>query len=105
MTTTTGTRMRLDDSAIHSHLGSIPGWRVVNGKLHREFSFADFTGAFSFMTAVALSAERLNHHPEWSNVWNLVTIDLSTHDAGGITERDFQLAERINGEHRKYVET
>ena len=96
MTTQTYARVRLDDSAMQARLGSIPGWQLIGGKLHREFLFPDFVAAFSFMTGVSLIAEKLNHHPEWTNVWNRVTIDLSTHDAGGITDRDFELADRIN---------
>ena len=96
MTTPTDARVRLDDSAMQARLGSIPGWQLIGGKLHREFLFPDFVAAFSCMTGVALIAEKLNHHPEWTNVWNRVTIDLSTHDAGGITDRDFELADRIN---------
>ena len=72
------------------------GWSIVDGKLHREFTFKDFTEAFAFMTKVALAAEKLNHHPDWSNSWNKVSISLTTHDQGGITERDLQLAEEIN---------
>lgn len=72
------------------------GWAIVDGKLHREFTFADFRQAFSFMTAVALEAEKLDHHPDWSNSWNRVVIDIVNHSAGGITNRCVQLAERIN---------
>ncbi|MEZ5206642.1 MAG: 4a-hydroxytetrahydrobiopterin dehydratase [Acidimicrobiales bacterium] len=72
------------------------GWDVVDGKLHRTFTFADFSEAFGFMTRVALAAERLDHHPEWSNVWNRVTIDLISHDVGAITDRDVTLAELAN---------
>ena len=74
----------------------LPAWQVVNGKLHRTIRFADFNAAFGFMTRVALVAESLGHHPEWSNVWNTVRIDLTTHDAGGLTELDLQLARRID---------
>jgi 4a-hydroxytetrahydrobiopterin dehydratase len=73
----------------------LKGWIIKNGKLHKEFKFVDFVQAFGFMSKVALSAERMNHHPEWSNVWNKVVIDLTTHDAGGISEKDFHLAETI----------
>jgi 4a-hydroxytetrahydrobiopterin dehydratase len=73
-----------------------PEWRIAGGKLHREMKFKDFVHAFGFMTSVALVAESMNHHPEWSNVWNRVTIDLATHDAGGITRLDFDLAARID---------
>jgi 4a-hydroxytetrahydrobiopterin dehydratase len=86
---------KLSESEISAELGKIPGWRVLNGKLHRDFEFADFRQAFGFMTAVALAAEAMNHHPDWSNVWNKVTIDLNTHSAGGITKNDFELAGQI----------
>lgn len=66
-----------------------------NGKLHKEIVFADFVEAFSFMTKIALHAEKMNHHPEWFNVYNRVTIDLMTHDAGGITSNDMELAKFI----------
>ena len=73
------------------------GWAVVDGKLHRELRFRDFSEAFGFMARVALAAERANHHPNWSNVWNTVVIDLVSHDAGAITDRDVELAAAING--------
>lgn len=69
---------------------------MVNGKLHREIAFANFVSAFSFMTAIAMHAERTNHHPEWSNVYNRVTIDLVTHDASGISSLDLDMAEIID---------
>lgn len=72
-------------------------WTVANAKLHREFVFGSFNEAFGFMTRVALIAEQSNHHPEWFNVYNKVRVDLTTHEAGGITERDFKLALRIEG--------
>jgi 4a-hydroxytetrahydrobiopterin dehydratase len=72
------------------------GWDVVDGRLHREFTFADFSEAFAFMARVALAAEKANHHPDWSNSWNKVTIDLVSHDAGGLTDRDRDLATKIN---------
>jgi len=74
----------------------LPGWQVVNGKLHRDVRFADFNAAFGFMARVALVAETLGHHPEWSNVWNRVTIELTTHDVGGLSDLDVSLAQRIN---------
>ena len=67
-------------------------WSLVDGKLQRTFEFADFVAAFSFMTRCALIAERMNHHPEWFNVYRTVRVDLTTHDAGGISPRDFELA-------------
>lgn len=73
----------------------LPRWSIKNGKLHKEITFGDFTEAFSFMTKVALHAEKMNHHPEWFNVYNRVTIDLMTHDAGGITSNDVELAKFI----------
>ncbi len=73
-----------------------PGWEEVDGKLHRELTFDDFSEAFAFMTRVALAAEKANHHPDWSNSWNTVVIDLVTHDADGLTENDTALAEQIN---------
>jgi len=72
------------------------GWTTGDGTLHRELEFTDFTEAFAFMTRVAAEAERLDHHPDWSNSWNTVTIDLVSHDAGGLTSRDVALAEAIN---------
>jgi 4a-hydroxytetrahydrobiopterin dehydratase len=77
-------------------LAALPGWSVAAGKLHREYRFADFNAAFGFMTRVALEAERANHHPEWSNVWNRVVVDLVTHDSGGITASDVALAKKMN---------
>jgi 4a-hydroxytetrahydrobiopterin dehydratase len=72
------------------------GWTQEGDTLHRELEFADFSEAFGFMTRVALLAESRNHHPDWSNSWNTVTIDLTTHDAGGLTDNDVDLAEAIN---------
>ena len=74
----------------------LPGWSLVDGKLHRELVFSDFNAAFGFMTRVALIAEAMGHHPEWRNVWNRVVIDLTTHDIGGLSNLDQQLAQRIN---------
>jgi 4a-hydroxytetrahydrobiopterin dehydratase len=75
----------------------LPGWSPVEGRdaITKSFKFKDFNAAFGFMTRVAMLAEQMNHHPEWSNVWNRVDITLSTHDAGGLTERDVKLAEAI----------
>ena len=89
-------RSKLSEAEISSALSQAPGWMVKAGKLHREFQFKDFSAAFAFMTRVALAAEKMDHHPEWSNVWNKVVVDLSTHDAGGITQRDFDLAAKLN---------
>jgi 4a-hydroxytetrahydrobiopterin dehydratase len=83
---------KLPEPEIQQKLAELPGWKVSEGKLHREYKFADFVHAFGFMAAAAVQAEARAHHPEWSNVWNRVTVDLTTHDAGGITEKDFELA-------------
>ncbi len=85
------TRQEIDDA-----LARLDGWRLVEGKLHRELRFGSFVHAFGFMAQVALVAEKLDHHPEWSNVWNRVTVDLVTHDAGGLTDLDLDLAARID---------
>ncbi|MFY9249739.1 MAG: 4a-hydroxytetrahydrobiopterin dehydratase [Vulcanococcus sp.] len=74
----------------------LPGWSLVDGKLHRELVFADFNEAFGFMSRVALIAEAMGHHPEWRNVWNRVVVDLTTHDTGGLSNLDRQLAQRIS---------
>ncbi len=89
-------RRKLDQSEINAQLSEIPGWSYVDGSLTREFEFDNFVGAFGFMSSVALLAEKLDHHPNWSNVYNRVSIALNTHDAGGVTEFDFVLAAQIN---------
>ena len=86
----------LTPEALAAAVADLDGWEVADGCLRREVKLADFRDAFSFMTRVAFDAEELNHHPDWSNVWNRVTINLSTHDAGGITELDLELARRIS---------
>ena len=75
---------------------TLPAWSLREGKLQRELRFRDFSEAFAFITRVALAAEQLNHHPEWSNVWNRVSIDLITHDTGGLSNLDLELAARID---------
>ena len=87
---------KLSDEQIRNELGNLPGWSVVNGKLHKEFIFKDFIEAFGFMTTAALHIEKMNHHPEWFNVYNKLKIDLVTHDAGGITQNDINLARTLN---------
>jgi 4a-hydroxytetrahydrobiopterin dehydratase len=87
---------KLSAASIESKLAGLPDWSLSNEKLYRRFMFGDFVEAFGFMSRVALLAETMNHHPEWSNVYNRVDISLTTHDAGGISERDFTLAGRIN---------
>jgi 4a-hydroxytetrahydrobiopterin dehydratase len=86
---------KLNDSEISAGLQKLPKWRLENGKLHRDYKFTDFVQAFGFMSSAALMAEGMNHHPEWFNVWSTVKVDLTTHDAGGISERDFALAEKM----------
>ena len=89
----------LSEKEIAAELKKLPGWSVAGGNLHRVFEFADFKRAFGFMTQVALTAEAMNHHPDWSNSWNKVTIDLCTHSAGGLTKNDFELAGKIQQLH------
>jgi 4a-hydroxytetrahydrobiopterin dehydratase len=86
----------LSADALNGALGQLEGWSVQNEKLHRQFQFSSFVEAFGFMTSVAIVAESMNHHPEWFNVYNRVTVDLTTHDAGGITSKDVDLARRMN---------
>ena len=87
---------KLSDAEIQENLGQLNGWSVEDGKLHKEYQFDTFVTAFGFMTQLALVAESMNHHPEWFNVYNRVTIDLMTHDAGGISELDFQWAKQAD---------
>ena len=89
-------RRCLNDAEITDRLAGLSGWELRDGKLHKEVKFNDFTEAFSFMTAVALVAEKMDHHPNWSNVYNRVVVDLSTHDLGGISTYDFELATAID---------
>jgi 4a-hydroxytetrahydrobiopterin dehydratase len=86
-----------DQDEIGERLEAVPEWSVIDGRLHREFEFADFTEAFGFMARVALTAEKLDHHPDWSNSWNKVVVDIVSHAAGGITDQCFDLARRIDG--------
>jgi 4a-hydroxytetrahydrobiopterin dehydratase len=83
---------KLSSEDVSSALASLTGWSVFEGKLHRDYEFPDFAHAFGFMTAVATQAEKMDHHPDWTNVYNRVSVNLSTHDVGGITELDFKLA-------------
>jgi 4a-hydroxytetrahydrobiopterin dehydratase len=87
---------RLTDPEIQSALAGLPGWTLADGKLHREFQFPDFVRAFGFMAQAALAAEAMNHHPEWFNVYRTVRVDLSTHDAGGVTTLDIELARKMS---------
>ena len=88
--------MRLSESDIKKELEKLVGWNVKNDKLHKEFQFDNFNQAFGFMTRAAMEIEKMNHHPEWFNVYNRITIELTTHDAGGITKNDVNLARILN---------
>ncbi len=85
----------LSANDIEQALSGLPGWEVREAKLHREYQFTDFVHAFGFMAAAAVTAEAMNHHPEWSNLWNKVVVELTTHDAGGVTSLDIELAGRL----------
>ena len=87
---------KLSESKVRSALRELSGWTVLDGKLHREYKFADFIHAFGFMTSGAIVAEAMGHHPEWFNVYNRLTVDLTTHDAGGISAKDVELAGKLN---------
>ena len=89
---------RLSESERAELLPALDGWSLVEGRdaIRKRYDFADFVQAFGFMARVALVAERMNHHPEWSNVYRTVEVTLSTHDAGGLTRRDVELAQRMD---------
>ena len=87
---------KLSQEQIKNELKNMLGWTVVEGKLHKEFQFDDFNQAFGFMTRATMHIEKMNHHPEWFNVYNKLIVDLTTHDAGGITENDIKLAKILN---------
>lgn len=87
---------KLTEAQINEALGELTGWEVQDGKLHRTFKFVDFVEAWGFMSRAALHAQAMDHHPEWFNVYNTVRVDLNTHDAGGITALDVELARKMN---------
>jgi len=89
---------KLDEAARKGIAARLPGWLMADGRdaISKTFTFKDFNAAFGFMVRAALVAERMNHHPEWFNVWNRVDVTLSTHDAGGLTEKDLKLAEAMD---------
>jgi 4a-hydroxytetrahydrobiopterin dehydratase len=87
---------RLTNEELIATLTELSRWAVKEGKLHREFRFPDFVHAFGFMATAAIAIEAMNHHPEWCNVYNRVTVDLVTHDAGGITQKDVELARKLD---------
>ena len=87
--------VRLTDAEVSEALRALPGWSVAGGKLRREYRFHDFIEAWGFMSAVALIVQQMDHHPEWFNVYHTVRVELVTHDAGGISARDVELAGRM----------
>ncbi len=82
----------LSGAEIQAALTALPGWSYRDGKLHREYRFPDFSRAIAFMAAAVPAIEQLDHHPEWSNVYNRVAVSLTTHHSGGVTRKDFELA-------------
>lgn len=84
--------LKLSETEIAAGLETLPAWSLQEGRLHREYRFPDFIHAFGFMATAAIAIEKMNHHPDWSNVWNRVRVELWTHDAGGITTKDLELA-------------
>jgi 4a-hydroxytetrahydrobiopterin dehydratase len=89
------TMTKAPESEIQKALAELGSWAIAHGKLHREYKFRNFVQAFGFMAQVALLAERADHHPEWFNVYNRVVVDLTTHEAGGITRKDLDLAREM----------
>jgi 4a-hydroxytetrahydrobiopterin dehydratase len=89
---------KLDQAARQGLAARLPGWRLAEGRdaIQRTFTFADFNEAFGFMARAALVAEKMDHHPEWANVWNRVNVTLATHSAGGLTDLDVRLAEAMD---------
>ena len=88
--------MILSDKQLELHLNELNDWTIQNGKLNKVFKFSDFAQAFEFMSLVAIIAETMDHHPEWSNVYNKVEINLVTHSEGGITQLDIDLANKVD---------
>ncbi len=87
---------QLTPQEVTAHLNKLEGWTISNDKLHKEFKFSDFVAAFGFMSSMALVSESMGHHPEWFNVYNKVVVDLTTHDAGGISMLDINWADKAN---------
>ena len=88
--------IKLTPEEIQSKLADLAGWSLADNKLHKEFEFANFNEAFGFMMRAAMEIEKMNHHPEWLNVYNRISVDLMTHDANGITQNDINLAKILN---------
>lgn len=89
-------RRALNGTELDERVQALVGWQVRDGKLHREYRFADFVQAIGYMTTAAFGIEKMNHHPDWRNVYGRVSVDLTTHDAGGITAKDFELAHHLD---------
>lgn len=87
---------KISDQKVGEELTKLLGWSIKNGKLHKDFMFEDFIETFGFMTRAAIHIEKMNHHPEWFNVYNKLSVDLITHDSGGITQNDLALARILN---------
>jgi 4a-hydroxytetrahydrobiopterin dehydratase len=94
---------KLTEAEIAAQMAGMAGWSLRDGKLHREYKFPDFRHAIEFMMAAVPGIDKMNHHPEWANVYNRVTVDLTTHDAGGITQRDFELGALLEEVARKVL--
>ena len=94
---------KLTPEQISAALEALPGWSASDGKLHRDYRFADFIHAFGFMATSAIAIEKMDHHPDWSNSWNRVTVDLVTHSAGGITARDVELATLLESMSKRFL--
>jgi 4a-hydroxytetrahydrobiopterin dehydratase len=92
---------KLTDAQLQTALQTLPGWTVQDDKLHRDYQFADFAQAIGFITTAALGIEKMDHHPEWFNVYNKVRVDLTTHSSGGITQNDVDLAQLLEKIARK----
>ena len=88
--------VKLSDNEIEDGMKELNGWTILNGKLHKEMEFVDFDEAWKFMTIAVVEIQKMNHHPEWFNVYNKLVVDLMTHDASGITENDTKLAKILN---------
>lgn len=87
---------RLTEEQVASELNNLAGWSIKDGKLHKDYEFESFNQAFGFMVRASMEIEKMNHHPEWFNVYNKLSVDLMTHDAGGITKNDIELAKILN---------
>jgi len=93
----------LAEPELRARLEALPGWSLREGRLYRQFRFADFSEAFAFMAKMAVFSERKNHHPEWKNVYNRVEVELFTHDSGGITELDLEWAAVASAAYQKFT--